>query len=395
MGFSKRSDDVKRRDGVVFMRRWVCSNEGYRRKEYLNMPNRKKRPKPITCTGCQAALRVVRLKDNNIWLARVFSYEHNHDMVSVAELQFLRSNREVSDGLPAQVRSMSSIGIKTSQIMSHVALQSGGYERILLTKKNRLANVFWEDETSRNDYIAFGDVIAFDTTYMTNTYNKPLFILMGVNHHFSTYVFGFALLVDETVTTYSWMLRVFLRCHNNKKLLVVLTDGDNAMQGAMRENLPESTHRLCAWHLTKNAFRAWNDPGFTKGFVDLMYTYYLEEVFLNKWNNLIETYQMEDSEWCQLQCIRRRMWAETYLHGQFVAEMRTTQQCESMNFCFKKILLKRYTLREFITAIDLAVTKMRHIERQHDYMSKHTLPQLPDQTDALRIYYEQCSKFYT
>ncbi|XP_062100670.1 protein FAR1-RELATED SEQUENCE 1-like [Humulus lupulus] len=166
------------------------------------------------------------------------------------------------------------------------------------------------------------------------------------------------------------------------------------MREAIKEILPESTHRLCAWHLSTNASRAGNDPGFTKAFNNLMYSYYNEEVFENKWKELMETYQMEDNEWCQLQYRRKRMWAETYLHGQFVAGMRTTQRCESMNFCLKKFLLKRYTLREFVTAIDIAVTKIRHIKRENDFTTKHTLPNLPS-SDALSIYYDQCEKFYT
>ncbi|XP_062075559.1 uncharacterized protein LOC133779636 [Humulus lupulus] len=130
MGFGKRSDDVKRRNRVVSMRRWVCTREGYRRSEYVNMPNRKKRSRPITRSGCQVALRVVHMKDNDLWLAKEFSHEHNHEMVSVPELQFLKNNRVVSDGLLAQDRSVNSVGIKTSQIVSHIAMQSGGYERM-------------------------------------------------------------------------------------------------------------------------------------------------------------------------------------------------------------------------------------------------------------------------
>ncbi|XP_062085678.1 protein FAR1-RELATED SEQUENCE 5-like [Humulus lupulus] len=138
-------------------------------------------------------------------------------MVSVPELQFLKNNHVVSDGLLAQVRSMNSVGIKTSQIMSHIAMHSGGYERMpclvrdvynrvaraireekletdaegalgfldclsaqdpnffvyhQADTKNKLAKVFWADGTARIDYRAFRDVIAFDTTYMTNTYNS-------------------------------------------------------------------------------------------------------------------------------------------------------------------------------------------------------------------------------
>ncbi|XP_062115219.1 protein FAR1-RELATED SEQUENCE 5-like [Humulus lupulus] len=234
MGFGKLSDDVKRRNGNVSMRRWVCSREGFRRDEWLNMPIRKKRSKPITRTGCQ----------------------------------------EDTNGLLAQVCSINLVGIRTSQIMLHVAIQSGGYERIpcqvrdvynkvvgsirhekLETdaegalefldcmsswdpnfcvyhqpdEENWLGNVFWADGTARKDYTMFSDVVAFDTTYMRNVYTKPLCILKCVNHHFSTYVFGFALLVDEKTTTYSLMLRVFIQCHDDKNPLVVITNGENEM----------------------------------------------------------------------------------------------------------------------------------------------------------------------
>ncbi|XP_060968383.1 protein FAR-RED IMPAIRED RESPONSE 1-like [Cannabis sativa] len=162
--------------------------------------------------------------------------------------------------------------------MSHVALQSGGYEKMpcqlrdvynrvagakreekietdsegapgfldCLAEKdpnffvvyqvddeNRLANLF-ADGNSRVDYVAFGDVLGFDTTYMTNEYNKPLTVLIGVNHHFNTCIFGFALLLHEKLPSYSWLLQKFLECHGDKKPSVVVTDQDAAMKQSYR-----------------------------------------------------------------------------------------------------------------------------------------------------------------
>ncbi|PON76977.1 FHY3/FAR1 family [Trema orientale] len=94
------------------------------------MPNRKKRPEPITRTSCQAAIQVIHLKDSEHWQAKEFVPTHNHERASVAELQFLRSNRVVTDLMLAQVMSMIQVGIKTSQIMSHIALQSSGYIKL-------------------------------------------------------------------------------------------------------------------------------------------------------------------------------------------------------------------------------------------------------------------------
>ncbi|XP_062100667.1 uncharacterized protein LOC133806594 [Humulus lupulus] len=129
------------------------------------MPNRKKQSRPITRSGCQAALRVVHMKDNDLWLAKEFSHKHNHEMESVPELQFLKNNRVVSDGLLAQVRSMNSVGIKTSQIMSHIVMQSGGYERMSCQVRdvyNRVAGAIREEklETDVEGALGFLDCLS-------------------------------------------------------------------------------------------------------------------------------------------------------------------------------------------------------------------------------------------
>ncbi|KAF4387314.1 hypothetical protein F8388_016723 [Cannabis sativa] len=43
-GFSPRIDDTKSRKsyGEIYIRRWVCNKEGFRKEEFLNMPDRKK-----------------------------------------------------------------------------------------------------------------------------------------------------------------------------------------------------------------------------------------------------------------------------------------------------------------------------------------------------------------
>ncbi|XP_060969937.1 protein FAR-RED IMPAIRED RESPONSE 1-like [Cannabis sativa] len=323
--------------------------------------------------------------------------------------------------------------------MSHVALQSGGYEKMpcqlrdvynrvagakreekietdsegalgfldCLAEKdpnffvvyqvddeNRLANLFWADGNSRVDYVAFGDVLGFDTTYMTNEYNKPLTVLIGVNHHFNTCIFGFALLLHEKLPSYSWLLQKFLECHGDKKPSVVVTDQDAAMKQAIVEHMPDVTHRLCAWHLNTNASKKVKDPIFLKTFKDLMYNYYEEEEFEARWLDVIQTQQLTDNEWCQTTFESRQQWAETYLRGSFVAGMRTTQRCESINSALKKFLEKNYCLREFVTTIDMTVSKLRHNETANDFKSRCTRPHPPNPT-CLTTYYNQCAEFYT
>ena len=106
--------------------------------------------------------------------------------------------------------------------------------------------MFWADSTSQLDYASFGDVLEFDSIYRTNAYKKPLVVLVGVNHHQQTMVFDSALLTDESICTYEWVLETFFLAMMNKKPILVVIDGDKAMHKAIKKVLPNSYHRLCA-----------------------------------------------------------------------------------------------------------------------------------------------------
>ncbi|XP_062088712.1 protein FAR1-RELATED SEQUENCE 5-like [Humulus lupulus] len=229
MGFSVRKEDVRRdHENNPWQRKWVCSNQGFRREKWTNLLNRKKKPRPITRTGCLALLRVNLDMTENTWVAKDFNPKHNHELASKRELHFLRSNRAIPESIGAQVMSMRRSGIRTCHIFNHLAQERGGREYVPFLKKdlynwigrqrllqheeetdaegalgylacmgrsdtdffethtidveNRLADLFWADGISRRDYACFGDIMAFDSTYKKNSYNKPLLIFVGLNH---------------------------------------------------------------------------------------------------------------------------------------------------------------------------------------------------------------------
>ncbi|KAM6587621.1 hypothetical protein CsatA_010226 [Cannabis sativa] len=439
-GFSVRNEDVRRVDNIITMRKWVCSKEGYRREKFINMQDRQRTTKPITRNGCKVALRAVHTKDETSYIAKEFVSQHNHETASISEMNFLRSNRVVPDGVVAQVMSMNKVGIKTSNIVSHMALQSGGFENIPFQLKdvynkvgeqrrlensetdsewalgyfdaairldpffsveyqvdedNRLANIFWADEKCRRDYSAFGDVIAFYTTYRTNKYNEPLIIIIGVNNHFNSCVFGFGLLLHEKGDTFHWILTKFIKCMDDKQPSVVITDSDQGMQLAIKSVMSNAFHRTCTWHLSNNVTKNLKDPNFTRAFTRLMYKYMSPEEFEIKWRDLIDEFDLHDVEWCAKAYSSKLMWGEAFVRGHFCAGMRTTQRNESMNATLKKFLLASYPLREFIQCIDIGVSKLRYNEAQKMFKNKHTSPQLPSLTDPVRPYYKNASEIYT
>ncbi|XP_062100163.1 protein FAR1-RELATED SEQUENCE 5-like [Humulus lupulus] len=339
--------------------------------------------------------------DEGPWICKEFQPLHNHDKATLDELRFLRSNRSVSESLVTQLRDIYNKVAHVKRKEKRCTNSDGalGYLDCLSKRDpnffiqyqcdvdNRLGNLFWADGYSRRDFIAFGEVIGFDTTYMTNKYNKALTIILGVNHHFKTCIFGMALLNYEDEQTYFWLLDKFIECHNVTPKVVVI-DGDGAIKNAVLKYFPNATHRLCVWHLCTNALKFSKDPRFLQGFQDVMYNYYTIEEFIQKWEELIHNFDLHSSQWCTNTYHSRRSWAETYLRGKFVTGMLTNQRCESMNSSIKKFLHASYNLREFVTSIDVAMTKLRHVEREDDYNSRHSSPPIPGPKNALKMYHE-------
>ena len=92
---------------------------------------------------------------------------------------------------------------------------------------NRVRNVFWANASCRGSYEDFGDCITFDTMYKTNKFHMPLGVFVGVNHHLQSTIFAIALVRDETIPSFEWVFKTFLRCMNNKPPICMLTGTKN------------------------------------------------------------------------------------------------------------------------------------------------------------------------
>ncbi|XP_015384802.1 protein FAR1-RELATED SEQUENCE 5-like [Citrus sinensis] len=253
IGFGVRKDNMRRgkKSGRITIRRWVCHFEGVRDERQSQNCSRVREPRLITRTGCRASFRVNYDESVGKYIAKEFRPEHNHHLASNNEVHLIRSHRKVTDAELGQAKTLRHVGVKTCQFMDYMADQVEGPQNLRFTRKdmqntlnastraevgdsdsditiayfaaksehdprlcfeytlddeNILQNLFWADCVARYDYQCFGDVLAFDATYKTNAYHKPLVTLVGTNHHFRTTVFGFALLADKTIDLYTWLL---------------------------------------------------------------------------------------------------------------------------------------------------------------------------------------------
>ena len=71
--------------------------------------------------------------------------------------------------------------------------------------------------------------------YQTNAYKKPLIVLVSVNYRHQTMVFGWVLLIDESIGTWIWVLETFTDAMMNKKPLLIVTNEDKAMCKAIKK----------------------------------------------------------------------------------------------------------------------------------------------------------------
>lgn len=185
--------------------------------------------------------------------------------------------------------------------------------------EERLEKIFWSDGICQANYKAFGTVIAFDTTYKVNVYQKPFVVIVGVNHHRKTVPFAVALVTDEKVDTYIWVLRQLLKIAGNVAPYTVLTDGDKAMAAAIKVVFPNARHRLCLWHLMRN-IKGHANKRFCSGFMKCVDYCRTTAEFEEAWTELMTAYPaLKDRRWVTDLYKDKEKWAECFMHGHFYA----------------------------------------------------------------------------
>ncbi|RYR50127.1 hypothetical protein Ahy_A07g036703 isoform C [Arachis hypogaea] len=175
------------------------------------------------------------------------------------------------------------------------------------------------------------------------------------NNHKQTTIFGFSLVLDESIGSYTWLPENLLQVMCNKKPLVIVTDGCDSMRAAIKAMFSEATHRLCAWHVEKNVTSNVKDEGLRQLFTRWLYSNMEIEEFEAGWDAAVEEYRLHDSFWVKETYDKRRMWANAYLKDKFCVGFCTTFRCEEINANVKKFLNLRHNVLELVQNVELMV----------------------------------------
>ncbi|XP_057510810.1 protein FAR1-RELATED SEQUENCE 5-like [Actinidia eriantha] len=287
VGMKFESDD----DAYVFYNR-----KGFEKKDTRKMQLKKKRRRGETRVGCGARIYVNKT-DEGMWTVSLFEEDHNHKCETPKKCHLFTSHRRVDGNQGAMIEKMNEAGIRKNLMMHYFSEEAQGRRNVGFTERDmrnylrckraktfekgdaqclldylnekqlenphffyaiqldaeaQMTNFFWVDAKARMDYSYFGDVVCFDTTYGTNAYAKPFIPIVGVNNHLQTTLFGCALMLDETVTSFQWVLQTWMKVMKGFHPKLIFTDQDAAMAAAIANILPNTCHRFCLWHIFQN-----------------------------------------------------------------------------------------------------------------------------------------------
>ncbi|XP_041000645.1 protein FAR1-RELATED SEQUENCE 5-like [Juglans microcarpa x Juglans regia] len=225
----------RKKDGTVKYVTVGCARGGKARNRASNVP----KPRPTSKTDCKARMNVM-LKDGKLCVTSIFN-THNHGLSS-RKSKFFRCNREVNESVRRVLDTNDEAGIQMNKSFHALVTEAGGFENVPFGEKDCrnyidkarhlrlgkggaqalfeyfrrmqykndgffslmelddndiLKSVFWANARSKEAYNYFGDVVTFDTTYLTNRYGMPFAPFMGVNHHEQSILLSAGLISSE------------------------------------------------------------------------------------------------------------------------------------------------------------------------------------------------------
>ncbi|KAK9284366.1 hypothetical protein L1049_023537 [Liquidambar formosana] len=224
--------------------------------------------------------------------------------------------------------------------------------------ENRISHIFWADATSREAYKVFGYVVVFDTTHSTNWYEMILAPILGVNHHGQTITFGCEFLCDESHESFIWFFEQWMKAMPGGPPKMIISDQDPAIEIAIKNVLPNTTHRFCIWHILKKFFEKLNYATYDRhyqSFRNCIWDLENPQEFESRWVDLIKKIELQGHSWLTTMFNLRERWILAFVKHIFSARMSASQRAESNHAFFKKYVDKRNSLMDFITRFDRAL----------------------------------------
>ncbi|KAG8391514.1 hypothetical protein BUALT_Bualt01G0195600 [Buddleja alternifolia] len=419
---------------------FLCNKQGESKGKCDKENENKQYHNLVTIEKCEAMLYIAREKDVP-WKVIKFIKEHTHELAAHDEIHLLKSARKISESKAGTLESMVNAGIKAIHAFNYMEKECGGPEKVGFLKKDvynlinqirnsriaggdcqqvfnhfqsrvtensgfywdadfdqtgRMYNFFWRDNRCSIDYEYFGDIVIFDTTYLTNRYQLICAPFIGINHHGQNIMFGCAFLSDEKTSSFEWLFKAFLKAMGNKHPQTIFTDQCQAMSNGIEKVFSHTRHRLCQWHINKNAPSHFgslnNEPLFKTLWKKCMKYCESKTEFEETWHEMVELFKLQEHRWFNHMYGIREKWSTAFYRDEFNCGLKSTSRSESANSSLKEMCNRSTSLYHFVIGFEEVVRKWRANEKEEDFRCKNGRPFVVVRNNPLLT---QASKVYT
>ncbi|KAJ3682653.1 hypothetical protein LUZ60_015226 [Juncus effusus] len=430
-GVSKRSCHTV--DGIKYRATFVCYKGGKPRIK----PGLKARRRLVAKTDCKAMMVVKYNSLQSNWEVVFLELEHNHPC-NPEMVRFMMCFKELPDwqmehkpfnaktrlnpkihsgrGRPPKPkeyveRSFAQRNFPTE--LGKLRFVEGDVEALLvffdrmqnqdpnffyswdMDEEGRLKNVCWADARSRSAYKHFGDVVSFDTVYLTDRYVMPLVAFLGINHHGQFVLLGCGLIGDETVESYTWLFNKWLRCMDDKPPDAIITSHTPAISQAAAAAFPAARRRYNLWHVMRDlpdmSGRPEDKETVSLRFKKVVYDTLTTVDFEKEWMDMFKQYNLYDNNWMSMLFEERDKWVPAYIKDTFWAGISTVRRSERLEAFFDGYITPETTLKNFIEQYDTAMRLRIDREAYDDFRSFQQSPQV---LSGL-LFEDQIAKIYT
>ncbi|XP_058113501.1 protein FAR1-RELATED SEQUENCE 5-like [Magnolia sinica] len=399
VGFGIRTNLRRRskRNGKTIGLEFVCSKEGFRRKECKNM----RRP---TREGCKAMIRIKKATGAK-WAVTRFVKDHNHELGTQEKVPIARSRRRGSNqsgrfnNIGAlqdhsnYIRSLRErvLGREAQYVLEYFkrmqAKNASFFYAIHADKEYNMTNFFWADARSRMAYTYFGDVVTFDTSYRMNQHGVPFAHFIGVNHHKQPVLLGCALMIDETEASFVWLFNTWLEAMSEHHPFSLITDQDPAIEAAVAKVFPRTRHRFCKRDISSRIPEKLGNvecrlEDFIGDFSKCINLTELNDEFESVWQSLIDKYKLGENEWLSSLYKSREQWVQVYLHDESYGD--------SIGSLFNRYMSPHNSLQMLLNQCEKAVDSQYEKELEEDFKTSYMKPilktELPMENQVAEVY---------
>ncbi|CAL8993654.1 unnamed protein product [Prunus brigantina] len=138
-------------------------------------------------------------------------------------------------------------------------------------------------------------------------------------------------------------------------------------------------HRLCTWHISRNATlklaSSYAIPEFKRLFNKCLEGGETKSEFECTWNEMISKFDLADNTWLKTLYQLREKWCPVFSLDTFTVRIKASQRSESMNnVSFNHMCTKTMKLTEFVHHYDKQTNGMRSRELEETFRYNQGLP---------------------